>query len=107
MPVAITKDSYPGIYFDELPASSYTITPAPTSVTVFIGYVHPFRTRAINFGAVVRVFSPAEYDREFGGPLASGVFDGNVAHAVEQFFLNGGSDAYVVGLKPKYVLADG
>ena len=41
MPVTPT---YPGVYIEELPSSTHTITAAPTSVTVFIGYTHPFKT---------------------------------------------------------------
>lgn len=100
MPVTV---SYPGIYIEELPSNNFTITPAPTSIAVFIGYTHPFKTRA--FDKAVRVFNFTEFEREFGGYVASGVFDGNVALAIRQFYLNGGSDAYVVGLNPKYSVA--
>lgn len=101
MPVTPT---YPGVYIEELPSSSHTITPAPTSLAVFVGYTHPFRTNS--FGTAVRLFSFADYEREFGGFFASPLFDGDpnfssVAHAVYQFFLNGGSDCYVVGLRAK------
>ena len=34
--------SYPGVYIEELPSSSHSVTPAPTSVTVFVGYTNPF-----------------------------------------------------------------
>jgi len=46
------------------------------------------------------MFSFTEYEREFGGMFASGLIESHVPHAVNQFFLNGGSDLYVVGLKP-------
>ena len=97
MPVSV---SYPGIYIEELPSNNFTITPAPTSITVFVGYTHPFKTRA--FDIAVQVFNFTEFEQQFGGYLASGVFDGGTALALRQFFLNGGSDAYVVGLKPQY-----
>src|SRR5262245_12046417 len=100
MPVTV---SYPGIYIEELPSNNFTITPAPTSIAVFIGYTHPFKTKA--FKKAVPVFNFTEFERHFGGYVASGVFDGNVALAVRQFYLNGGSDAYVVGLKPQYNVA--
>ena len=38
--------SYPGVYIQELPSLVHTITPAPTSIAVFVGYTHPFRTRS-------------------------------------------------------------
>lgn len=93
MPVTPT---YPGLYIEELPSNAKTITAAPTSITVFAGYTHPFKTKA--FGKAVQIFSMTEYEREFGGLYASGVVDASVAYAVNQFFLNGGSNAYVVGL---------
>src|SRR5207249_424985 len=52
MPVTL---SYPGIYIEELPSSAHTITAAPTSITVFTGYTHPYKTRSP--GQPVRLFS--------------------------------------------------
>jgi phage tail sheath protein FI len=98
MPATFT---YPGIYIEELPSSTHTITAAPTSITVFIGYAHPWKTAA--FAKAVRVKNFNDYERAFGGLFASGVFDNDLAYAVNQFFLNGGSDAYVFGLEPQYV----
>jgi phage tail sheath protein FI len=102
MPVTPT---YPGLYLEELSSNARTITAAPTSVAVFVGYTHPFKTR--QFDSAVEVFSFTEYEREFGGLYSSGVFDHNVAYAVHEFFLNGGSVAYVVGLKAKYLVSPG
>jgi uncharacterized protein len=98
MPVTPT---YPGIYIEELRSNTHTITAAPTSITVFVGYTHPFKTR--QFNQAVELFNFTEYEREFGGFYTSGVIDTNVPNSVNQFFLNGGSVAYVVGLKPHYV----
>lgn len=100
MPV---NPTYPGIYIEELPSSSRTITAAPTSIAVFVGYTHPFKTK--NFNQAVRIFNFTEYEREFGGLYQSGVISADVAYAIEQFFLNGGSDAYVVGLDPQIAAA--
>lgn len=91
--------SYPGIYIEELPSTSRTIAAAPTSITVFIGYTHPFKTK--EFAKPVRIFSFADYEREFGGLYRNEYLDNSVPYAVQQFFLNGGSDAYVIGLEPK------
>ena len=102
MPITPT---YPGIYIEELPSNARTIRGAPTSVTVFVGYTHPFKTR--NFNKAVQLFSFTDYEREFGGLYASGIFDSNVAYAVNQFFLNGGSNAYVVGLQAGYLDSSG
>ncbi|HEX2047666.1 MAG TPA: phage tail sheath subtilisin-like domain-containing protein [Acidimicrobiales bacterium] len=97
MPVTPT---YPGLYLEELPSNARTITAAPTSVAVFVGYGHPYKTRQPD--VAVRIFSFTEYEREFGGLFASGVFDPNLGHAVNQFFLNGGSVAWVVGVQASY-----
>ena len=74
---------------------------APTSIAVFVGYTHPYKT--LEFGIPVQLFSFADYERHFGGLYTSGVFDHTVAHSVNQFFLNGGTNAYVVGLKSEAV----
>lgn len=97
MPV---QPTYPGLYIEELPSNNFTISPAPTSIAVFIGYTHPFKTKTP--GKAVPVFNFTEYEQAFGGYIASGVFTSHVALAIRQFFLNGGSDAYVVGLQPKF-----
>jgi phage tail sheath protein FI len=97
MPITPT---YPGIYIEELPSSAHTIAAAPTSVAVFVGYTHPFKTK--NFNRAVQLFSFTDYEREFGGLYVSGLVDSSVAYAVEQFFLNGGSVAYVIGLQAQY-----
>lgn len=94
--------TYPGIYILELPNSAHSITAAPTSITVFVGYTHPFRTQDANWGQPVQIFSFSDYEREFGGLYISGTFESHVAHAVNQFFLNGGANACVVATKPKY-----
>lgn len=98
MPV---QTSYPGIYIEELPSSAHTITAAPTSITIFVGYTHPFKTNPANFGQAIEIFSFADYEREFGGAYESALVDSNVADAVNMFFLNGGSDAIIVALQPK------
>jgi phage tail sheath protein FI len=112
MPVTPT---YPGIYIEELPSSAHTITASPTSIAVFIGYTHPFKmsldkpltkggTR--NFGKPLKLFSFSDYEKLIGGFFTNKVYDAakdkfrSVAHAVNQFFLNGGSNCYVVGLMP-------
>jgi Bacteriophage tail sheath protein len=93
------QTSYPGLYIQELPSTSHSVTAAPTSVTVFVGYSHPFRTQAA-FGTPVEIFSFSDYQANFGG-----FFELNpwlpdyLGNAVFQFFQNGGSDAWVVGLQ--------
>lgn len=93
--------SYPGIYIQELPSSSHAIVPAPTSIAAFIGVSHPFKTK--NPGIAQQLFSFADYETYFGGLFTSGLIDASLPRAVYQFFLNGGSTAYVVGLTPGLV----
>jgi hypothetical protein len=84
MPVTPT---YPGVYIEELPSGVRTISGVATSITAFIGYV----PRGLDNRAK-RISSFADFERNFGG-LAS---DSEVSYTVQQFFSNGGADAYVV-----------
>jgi hypothetical protein len=88
----------------------HAIVPSPTSVAVFIGYTHPLKTLAGNDGKPVRLSGFADYQRQFGGVVRNAAyanaFDaagmpgafGDLAQGVMQFFLNGGTDAYVVSV---------
>jgi uncharacterized protein len=81
--------TYPGVYIQELPSGVHTITGAATSIAAFVGWA--------NQGPVtepVMVESWSEYQATFGG-MIPGVYLG---YAVYQFFLNGGSQAYIVRL---------
>ena len=108
MPVTPT---YPGIYIEEIPSSAHTIAAAPTNIAVFIGYTHPFKTVG-GFGEAVELFSFTDYERNFGGFFSNSHFSpdaekdpnnyfGSIPLAVNQFFLNGGTVRYVVGLEAK------
>ena len=107
MPV---NPTYPGLYIEEVPSSARTITPAPTSVTVFVGYTHPFEgTHAQDYARTgdwsakpVQIFSFTDYERVFGGLFRSNHLHHQVPYAVREFFLNGGTEAYVVALQPMY-----
>jgi phage tail sheath protein FI len=94
--------TYPGIYIQELPSSTHTVQAAPTSIAAFIGYVNPWVTTAAGtqFGNAVVLYSFTDYETYFGGMFESGLVDPSLPRAVFQFFANGGSIAYVVGLKP-------
>jgi phage tail sheath protein FI len=104
MPVTPT---YPGIYIEEILSSSHAITAAPTSVTVFVGYTHPFKTRPQNYGEAVEIFSFTDYEREFGGLFNVDWLADDVGRAVFQFFSNGGAVAYVVALIPQFYRYNG
>ena len=98
MPVTPT---YPGIYIEEILSTSHTITAAPTSVTVFVGYTHPFKTRPQHYGQAVEIFGFSDYEREFGGLFDVDWLADDVGRAVFQFFVNGGADAWIVALQPQ------
>jgi phage tail sheath protein FI len=99
MPVTPT---YPGIYIEEILSNSHTITAAPTSITVFMGYTHPFKTKPQHYGEAVEIFSFSDYEREFGGLFDIDWLADDIGRAVFEFFTNGGAVGYVVALKPQF-----
>jgi uncharacterized protein len=101
--------SYPGVYIQELPSLVHTITPAPTSTAVFVGYTHPFATPPDNYLTAIQLFSFADYQNNFGGFFYSPWQPDYVGQAVYQFFLNGGQTCYVVALQAQdyYELENG
>jgi phage tail sheath protein FI len=78
--------SYPGVYLQEAPGVR-TITGVSTSVAAFLG-----TTKRGPLNRAVPIFSFADFERAFGGLSA----DSELSYAVRLFFLNGGSQAYVV-----------
>jgi phage tail sheath protein FI len=82
-----TTYTYPGVYIQELPSPVHTISAVATSITAFVGYT----SRGIDNRAE-ELFSFSDYERLFGG-LAS---NSELSYAVQQFFQNGGAQAYVV-----------
>jgi phage tail sheath protein FI len=92
--------TYPGVYIEELPSSSHTITPAPTSIAAFVGFTHPLQTpRTTPQSTPANVlYSFADYQNFYGGFFSCPGLPDYVGQAVFQFFLNGGSQCYVVGL---------
>jgi hypothetical protein len=79
--------TYPGVYIQELASPVHTIAGVATSITAFVGYT----ARGIDNRAEL-IFSFSDFERLFGG-LAS---DSELSYAVQQFFANGGTQAYVV-----------
>lgn len=86
MPITPT---YPGVYIEEISSGVRTITGVSTSIAAFVGAA---KRGAIN--KAVRILSYADYERSFGGLDATS----EMSYAVRQFFLNGGSEAWVVRL---------
>lgn len=84
MPVTPT---YPGVYIEEIPSGVHTITGVATSIAAFVDY---FTMGPMN--EAVQVLSFADFERAFGGLNALS----EASYAIQQFFLNGGSEAWVV-----------
>ena len=81
--------TYPGVYIQELPSAVHTITGVATSVAAFVGWADQGSTTQATL-----VESWSDYQTQFGG-LDSRTLLG---YAVNQFFGNGGSQAYIVRL---------
>ncbi|SEB38895.1 phage tail sheath family protein [Terriglobus roseus] len=88
--------TYPGVYIQELESPVHTIASVATSVTAFVGY-----TKSGIDNRAEHLYSFADFERTFGG-FAS---DSELSYAVQQFFQNGGSEAYVVRV-PKHGATD-
>ena len=86
MPVTPT---FPGVYIEEIPSGVRTITGVATSITAFLGWA---ARGPVNSPTTIHSF--ADYQRRFGG-LSQ---DSPMSYAVQQFYLNGGSDAIIVRL---------
>ncbi len=86
MPQALT---YPGVYVEEVSSGVRTIAGVATSIALFIGWA-----KKGSIEKAGRVFSFADYEREYGG------LDGRtlLGHSVMHFFNNGGTDAYIIRL---------
>jgi phage tail sheath protein FI len=79
--------TYPGVYIRELTSPVHTIAGVATSIAAFVGYT----AKGIDNRAE-HIFDFSDFERYFGG-LAS---DSELSYAVQQFFSNGGTEAYVV-----------
>jgi uncharacterized protein len=79
--------SYPGVYIQELPSGVSTIVGVATSIGAF---VDTFATGVLN--TPVQLLSFGDFQRAFGG-LSTG---SEASYAIQQFFLNGGTEAYAV-----------
>ena len=84
MPV---NPTYPGVYIEEIPSGVRTIRGVATSVAVFIGTFD----RGLHNEAV-RVQSLSEFEREYGGISRNS----EASYSVQQFFLNGGTEAWII-----------
>lgn len=81
--------TYPGVYIEELSSGVHTITGVATSIAAFAGWAPQGSTTEATL-----VESWADYQAEFGGLDARSL----LGYAVNQFFANGGQQAYVIRL---------
>ena len=86
MPVQL---SYPGVYIQEIPSGSRTLTGVATAITAFVG-----RASRGPVDEPVPISSFAEFERIFGGFWR----DSGLGPAVSDYYLNGGSTGIVVRL---------
>ncbi len=84
MPV---QPTYPGVYVQEVPSGVRTIAGVSTSVTLFIG-----RTKWGPVNEPILCLNYTDFDRTF----TSDTSQGDMARAVRLFFLNGGTQCYVM-----------
>ncbi len=81
--------TYPGVYIEELSSGVHTITGVATSIAAFVGWAPMGPTTEATM-----VESFAEYQALFGGLDARSL----LGYAVNQFFTNGGQQAYIIRL---------
>jgi phage tail sheath protein FI len=84
MPVAPT---YPGVYVEEIPSGVHTIVGVATSIAAFID---TFQRGPLNFA--VHLLSMSDFERNMGGLDTTS----EASYAIQQFFLNGGTECYAV-----------
>jgi uncharacterized protein len=79
--------TFPGVYIEEVPSGVHPITGVATSIAAFVDF---FQRGPMN--EAVEIFSFADFERIFGGLDARS----EGSYALQQFFLNGGTHAWVV-----------
>ena len=84
MPV---RPTFPGVYVEEIPSGVRPVTAVATSTAAFIG---TFRKGLLD--EAVQILSTADFEREYGGLDRSS----EASYAIQQFFINGGTEAWVI-----------
>ncbi len=82
-----TAPTYPGVYIEEVPSGVRTLVGVATSIGAF---VDSFRRGPVD--EALRITSYADFERDFGGLEATS----EASYAIQQFYLNGGTEAHVV-----------
>ena len=91
-----SNPAFPGVFIEEVSNGAQTITGVATSVTAFVG--HASRGP---LNQAFQLLSFADFERHFGGLEAKS----ELSYAVLQFFLNGGTEAWVVRLAKNAIAA--
>lgn len=88
----------PGVYVEEFDSGPTPMQGVGTSTAGFIGVAE----KGPSVGAPILVTGPADFARKFGGYLQESEFGEYrfLAHAVNHFFINGGSRAFVMRVAP-------
>jgi Bacteriophage tail sheath protein len=81
--------TYPGVYIEEIPSAVHTITGVATSIAAFVGWAPEGPTSQATL-----VQSFPDFANKFGGLDARSL----LGYSVNQFFGNGGQQAYIVRL---------
>lgn len=84
MPITPT---FPGVYVEEIPSGVHTITGVATSIAAFID---TFERGPLDYA--VHLLSMSDFERYMGGLDTTS----EASYAIQQFFLNGGSECYAV-----------
>lgn len=82
----------PGVYVEEFDSGPKAMEGVSTSTAGFIGQTQ----RGPVQGKPVLITSPSQYRNVFGGHLNESVQSRYLSYAIDQFFTNGGSSAYVM-----------
>jgi phage tail sheath protein FI len=83
----VVAPTYPGVYVQEIPSGVRSVTGVATAVGAFVDF---FARGPLN--TAVQVFSWSDVERIFGGLHRRS----EASYALDQFFRNGGSSAWVV-----------
>src|SRR5208283_3390538 len=85
--------SYPGVYIEELSSGVHTITGVATSIAAFVGWAPQ---GPIDQATLVE--SWPDFVTQFGGFSQYNGSPNYLGYVVNQFFANGGQQAYIVRL---------
>src|ERR1700722_1787578 len=91
--VVMAAFTYPGVYIEEISSGVHTISGVATSIAAFVGWANMGPT-----DRAVLVQSWTDFQNQFGGLTSNSGMPNYLGYAVNQFFGNGGNQAYIVRL---------